>query len=298
MGVWIVYFCRRVLQSLNGENKQRRKHHAFLFLFTELSGACNSQKQTFMKKLFSISMSIMACALLCTSCDESSKELVLSNSSVNLHYEESKYVYVVGENGTAMWESGNEFVASVSNGTITGNHVGETFVSANVNGKTAICQVEVTPQYYTYVEPIMQWGISPSELKNIKGTPDQTLSSGTLAYYQDMNKGIIEMYTFKNNQLTSCGVMLNTKNSDVGRFLVERYQAISEKDGVFVLINAMSLDEATLGVGFQVASSSSGSYFLVTYIPWNNSSNSPAKKMPQFNVNKSSEIDEIAAMLL
>ena len=251
-----------------------------------------------MKKLFSISMSIMACAFFCASCDESSNELVLSDSYVNLHYDETKYVYVVGENGTTLWESGNEFVASVNSGTITGNHVGETFVSANVNGKTAICQVEVTPQYYTYVEPIMQWGISPNELKNIKGTPDQTLSSGTLAYYQDTNKGIIEMYTFKNNKLTSCGVMLNTKNSDVGSFLVERYQVISEQDGMFVLVNAMSLDEATLGVGFQIVSSSSGSYFLVTYIPWNNSSNSPAKKIQQSNVNKSSEIDEIAAMLL
>ena len=242
-------------------------------------------------------MSIMACAFFCTSCDESAKELVLSDSYVNLHYDETKYVYVVGENGTAMWESGNEFVASVNSGTITGNHVGETFVSAKVNGKTAICQVEVSPQYYTYVEPIMKWGISPSELKNIKGTPDQTQSSGVLVYYQDKNKGIIEMYVFKINQLTSCAVALNLKNTDVSRFILERYHIFAEKDGVFMFINAMSLDEATLGVSFQIVSTSSLSYSLVTYMPWDNSSNSPAKKVSQFNVNKSSEIDEIAAML-
>lgn len=245
-----------------------------------------------MKKIYAI----MLTAAILVGCSETKVQFVLSPSSIRLSYGEKQTLTATGAGQSVEWETTNDFVAKVENGEVRGNHVGECAVSAKSNGDVATCNVTVIPKYFTYEEPIMEWGITLEQLKAHKGEyDDHGKNKGKDLYYyvQDKENGIIESYTFANGVLENCSVMLNFKNTDVADFLIERYQAISYDDetGLALFINSMELETATLGVGLRPVVSGSSAYFLVTYIPYSNSESSSKAPMRVFeNGNYFSEI--------
>ena len=230
-----------------------------------------------MKTKLLISITLLNLVLF-TSC-ENVPEMILSPYSVTLYYEDEKSISVTGNTSTVYWETEDDFVATVEDGVITAGHVGTTVLSAVTENQHAICQINVIPMYYTYEEPIINWGCSKQSIISKKGTPDSTSSSG-IAYVQNENKGIVEMYLFENEQLKYSYVMLslNSYNTDVSYFLLERYEPITYTNGVFGFINAMSLDNADLVVTLSV-----DDYVLVGYGEYSNdnSANSPARIAPR-----------------
>lgn len=210
-------------------------------------------------------------------------EMVISPSCVKLHYEDMQNLSVTGNISTINWSTENNFVASINEGVITAEHVGSTNVVAETEYQKAVCKVIVEPEYFTYMEPLIDWNLTKEQILEQKGTPDATQPT-SVAYIQNADKGIIEMYIFdENDKLIQTGVMLKicAENSDVSSFLLERYELAVKSGSTYGFINAMSVDEADLLIGFTVSD-----YILVYYTPYNNASQMP-KRSAELNISNS-----------
>ncbi len=249
-----------------------------------------------MKRMFVFIVCI--CMLSLTGCDNTT--LILSSTSLSLSHDEKQTLTVAGANGNVVWMSTNEFIAGVENGIVIGNHVGECAIKAKSNGATATCKIKVTPKYFTYKEPILDWGITFEKLQARKGEYDShTTSEGKDLYYylQDKDKGVIEVYTFGDGVLENSSIMLNIKNSDVTKFLLERYKIISydKSTGLALFINSMELETATLGVGLRPVTNGSNAYFLITYLPY---SDTKSTSKARTRISDDYSVWEIAEQLL
>lgn len=217
-------------------------------------------------------------AILLVACEESSKNFQLSPSSVNLYYEETQQVEVLGETGSFEWSTANDFHATVSStGKITAGHVGSTVITAKQGKKEGTCSVTIQPKYYLYDTPYFGWGETMTQVSNKLGTPYQT-QANTLVYVLSETDGIIAMYMFADGKLTSVGITLNVKNvTTLTYYLVERYQPFGAENGTYYFMNAMNFDEATLGLMMRYVSTNSMHYYHVVYAPINQQQNAPAR---------------------
>ncbi len=210
-------------------------------------------------------------ALMLVGCENAT--LILSSTNLSLSHDEKQTISAIGASDNIVWTTSNDFVADVENGVVTGNHIGECAIKAKSDGATAICQVAVKPKYFTYQEPILDWGITLKQLQARKGKYDEHNTSNgkdLYSYIQDENKGIIEVYTFGNGVLENCAVLLNVKNTTVVDFLNERYELAQYDSGTgqAIFINSMKSETATLAVGFRPVTSGSNAYIQVIYIPY------------------------------
>ena len=149
-------------------------------------------------------------------------------------------------------------------GVITAKRAGTAEISAyNLSQK---CSVNVVASYTLYDEPVTKWGISKSELKRLKGTPDS--DTGT-AYGYNCNSSYapMEMYMFENNKLTSSVKLVKTTYTDqLVDHLMQRYKALTvdtEKYNIY-FIDEETLNKANTAV---VASLYNTSYWMVVYMP-------------------------------
>ena len=229
-------------------------------------------------------LSIAVVAAFFVGCAEKEKALTLSPSSATLHHDDQQYVHIIGEPTGVEWFSENEFVAKVDNGTITGNHLGMTVVYAQLNNKKGACAVTVTPKYFTYEEPLIDWSLTKTDVINIKGTPIK--QNGDNIYYQQ-STNIVEAYNFSGGRLSQSGVLLPITAVSTADFLLERYELVTHatKNSVdmYGFINASTLDAANLMVVLTLGASND--IIGVSYAPWDGTSNSSArasmKKMAQ-----------------
>lgn len=215
--------------------------------------------------------------MVLVACDESSKDFQLSPSSVNLYYEDTQQVKVLSETGSFEWSTANDFHATVnSNGLVTGGHVGSTIITASLGKGKGTCSVTIKPKYYLYDTPYMEWGSSKSQVRNKLGTPTQE-QGNVLTYLVSEAKGIIAIYMFTDEKLSSVGITLNVNNATtLTYYLVERYQPVNMDNGTYYFINTMNFDEATLGLMMRYVNTSSMHYYQVVYAPINQQQNAPA----------------------
>ena len=213
-----------------------------------------------------------ATAFIFTSCgsdeNENGKEkFSISETKLTLHYEETEQLSATA---TAQWSSENDFVATVnSNGLVEGGHVGKTNIMATSAEGSAKCEVEIVPVYSTYKEPYLEFGASKSTVKS-KETRELNKEKTTSLTYEGENSFVeLVMYSFdESGKLESAGVALTIASaSEVTKFLLERYQPISEKDGTYMFINN-NINDCKMAVGLSVENS----YLAIVYIPYSSTS--------------------------
>lgn len=174
-----------------------------------------------MKKAFSL-MLLLATLFTFTSCggDDEPDNTKLSQTSYTLYHEDTQEIK--GSNLTGIeWNSENEFVATVKNGVITAQYVGETTVKS-VNDNLEF-SVEVKPKYNTYEEPYLDWGASKATIKAKYGTPAGE-DTNSLLYQTSNSNAPIMLYLFENGKMSTCGVVCKVSTAyELGDFLVERY---------------------------------------------------------------------------
>lgn len=161
--------------------------------------------------------------------------------------------YTITHTGNASWSSEDNFVASVNNGEVTANHVGETAIYAIYGGTKSQCDVTVRGSYNYFREPLCKLNATPEDVMRYETRSLDTKKSDrtTLIYYPAMNEDVdVIAYTFKNGKLESAFVAM-TMNGNASQalqmmnnFMNERYiGGISDKG--YVYINAKSLDSAS-----------------------------------------------------
>ena len=169
------------------------------------------------------------------------------------------------------WTSNNTFIAEVTNeGLITGKHVGECTVSCS----GASCSVTVTANNTLYTEPIIDWGISKSELISRKGQPDNE-NGNALVYETGNSAAPYEMYTFKNGVLESSAmVVMSSYTSSLTDHITDRYYPVYYDDDYYYFANAYALSDANLLVVLGLADNAQ--YWLVMYMEHSSSKGVPS----------------------
>lgn len=161
--------------------------------------------------------------------------------------------YTITHTGKASWSSEDNFVASVNDGEVTANHVGETAIYAIFGGTKSQCDVTVRGSYNYFREPLCKLNATPEDVMRYETRSLDTKKSDKtmLIYYPAINEDVdVIAYTFKNGKFESAFVAM-TMNGNASQalqmmnnFMSERYiGGISNKG--YVYINAKSLDSAS-----------------------------------------------------
>lgn len=193
---------------------------------------------------------------LCSCSDDNDSTPGLDKTEVTLYVEET--ITLTYSGGDCTWTSDNPLIASVENGIITANHVGETIIHAN----EADCKVTVKPQYTKYYEPYINWGEGKNKVKQYMESYELAKEDDDQLAYRGDNSILFYLYTFDNGKLNGSGFLTDLlESSYLVDYLLERYIPVSYDDTTFVFV---SPDKKT-GIGLQINSS----YLLVAYLPAN-----------------------------
>ena len=117
--------------------------------------------------------------------------------------------------------SANEFVATVKDNVITGNHVGETVVT--VNGKYKI-SVSVIPFSNIMNDPVTEWGASKETVKAKQKQGTLSADEDEILVYQNCGDASLVAYSFENGKLSTVLVRMPiSKTSSYTDYLMERF---------------------------------------------------------------------------
>ena len=161
--------------------------------------------------------------------------------------------YTITHTGKASWSSEDNFVASVNDGEVTANHVGETAIYAMSGGSKSQCNVTVRGSYNYFREPLCKLNATPEDVMRYETRSLDTKKSDRtmLIYYPAMNEDIdVVAYTFKNDKLESAFVSMTMHGNAsqalqmMNSFMSERYLGGIANQG-YVYINAKSMDAAS-----------------------------------------------------
>lgn len=187
------------------------------------------------------------------------------------------------ENGKGIdWESENEYIATVSNGTVNALRVGSVRITSDKGSFT----VTVSPSSDLYEEPCMKWGSSVSTVKSyMKGYTLVGEKSNVLLYYGNGAATYIG-YSFEDSKLKYSVAYIPTSYLDeLVEFINERYVYAYKGDDY---LGYVSIDEE-IAVLVSAQYLNSKYYYAVIYCDFtsSSSSNAPARTIVENNALKS-----------
>lgn len=190
-------------------------------------------------------------------CSDNDDNLSLDRNEVSMYVGDEIIIKASYGSENVSWKSDNDFIASVSDGLVKANKVGETNIIASADND-AYCKVTVLPKYNLYEEPYMEWGVTKDYIREKYGKP--YFESKDAMTYKENFMG----YMFKDGKLVSASVMISlNKAEELGLFIKERYYPFKVSGGsVIGFINANSTKDATVLGSISVYSSL---YYLITY---------------------------------
>lgn len=170
----------------------------------------------------------------CSKEDDLQEKITLDKNSLSLLYNEQSTLSATGfTSNDYIWSSSNEFVASVYNGRVTGNHVGEATIYVSYKNVKDSCKIVVNSVNNCIKEPNIKWGISMQNLKSkekntlVYESYNSNFDITLLTYKVDTYDYYV--YFFKNNSLILSEQKINIATSiiDMTNSLYERYQYLS-----------------------------------------------------------------------
>lgn len=198
----------------------------------------------------------VACVLVFSSCSKDDNEIIpsLNKKEITLYTEETAYLTYSG--GECVWGSDNPLIASVKEGTVTANLVGETLIHAN----DATCKVIVKPRFTKYYEPYIKFGEDKSKVEQYMSGYEISKNENNQLAYNGENGILYYLYTFENGKLNASGFATKLSESDyLIDFITERYIPISQEGTTFMFVSP----DAQIGVALQITIS----YIAVAYVP-------------------------------
>ena len=221
--------------------------------------------------------------------DNNSNIISLKVSETTL-YHDDEYQIEATSNSKITYSSENEYHARISeSGLVTAMFVGETNILLSNSEDSKTFKVIVKPKSNLYPEPNVTFGDSKSSIIAKLGTPNSTTSTG-IAYSNYSNSAPILMFLFdSSNKMTSYVIMVRSAySSALADFLLERYLPVAEQDGLYMFINGLNVNTATMVVGLELYDSS---YWMVGYLP--NTTTKSAQLRGSKNSINTGEFDEL-----
>ena len=151
--------------------------------------------------------------------------------------------YTITHTGKASWSSDDDFVASVNDGEVTANHVGETTIYAMSGGSKSQCDVTVRGLYNYFREPLCKLNATPEDVMRYETRSLDTKKSDrtTLIYYPAMNEDIdVVAYTFKNDKLESAFVSMTMQVNCMSSRKIKEHHATQKPKSQHLVLCPMS----------------------------------------------------------
>ena len=174
------------------------------------------------------------------------------------------------------WTSDNELIASVANGIVTAEHVGETVIR---NGAKSF-KVTVTPKYNTFKEPYMNFGASMSSVKSFMSGYTLNQENSEALLYDGKFPVMYYMYTFKNAGMYLSSAILKSSSVDTDEmvaFMQERYVFVTMDQDKYYF--AFLSPDKKMMVILQLDTLNYQVVYEVIYAAYNSSSSAPAETM-------------------
>lgn len=156
-------------------------------------------------------------------------------TTANLYVGDSIQVSVKGGTNTPM-QSKNPFVASVNTATgwVQAEHVGTTTIECTTTGTgntaavSAYCTINVLPRYAYFAEPLLEWGISRSELIAQLGEPtrvEELTTERCRCWYGDtLRDNTVTVYFLSFDQLETATILSQAFTEEQAHLYIrERY---------------------------------------------------------------------------
>jgi len=215
-----------------------------------------------MKKL----IFIVIIAAMCFACGEGEQQdLSIKTKEVSLYPGNRAQIDAIsGYN--IVFRSVNDYPATVSvNGLVSAEKVGKTIIEVTSNDRVVEVPVEVMGRYNLYPDPILDWGITCSELIEIAGEPDNSPSNAVTEYYDYSDQAPRLVYLFDTNDCLICALVevYSTYSVDLFSYLDERFVFDSVDEGISIYINAQKDEDASLIIGVL---DTGADYVMVLYI--------------------------------
>lgn len=172
------------------------------------------------------------------------------------------------------WTSDNELIASVSNGIVTAEHVGETTIRSGSKS----FKVTVNGKYNTFKEPYMNFGASMSSVKSFMSgyTLNQEKSEALL--YDGKFPVMYYMYTFKNAGMYLSSAIIKSSSVDTDEmvaFMQERYVFVTMDQDKYYF--AFLSPDKKMMVILQLDTLNYQVVYEVVYAAYNSTSSAPAQ---------------------
>lgn len=222
--------------------------------------------------------------------DDDGDVIVLKVSEKTL-YHDDEYQIEATSKSKITYSSENEYHAKVSEtGLVTAQFVGETNILLSNSEDSKTFKLIVKPKSNLYPEPDVKFGDTKSSIIAKFGTPDSETATG-IGYTDYSNAAPILMFLFdSSNKMTGYSIMVKSSYSSViADFLLERYLVVTENDGVFMFINGLNLNTATMAIGLSLYNLS---YWQAIYMPNTSSSQSAPLRSAKSSTN-TNEFDEL-----
>jgi len=174
------------------------------------------------------------------------------------------------ENGKGIdWKSENEYIATVSDGTVNALRVGTVKITSEKGSFT----VTVSPSSDLYEEPYMKWGSSASSVKSYMSGYTLANETSTGLLYNGKGGATYYAYVFENSGLKYSAVYIPTSYVDeLAEFINERYIYATKGDDYTA---HLSVDKK-VAVFVSATRLNSKYYYQVVYMDFTSSSSSKA----------------------
>lgn len=226
-----------------------------------------------MEKKFTlfIAFAIFAMASCSKDDDEDGIKSKLNKTDITLYVDDTEKLIYSGTKCT--WKSDNPLIASIEDGVVTGEHVGVTKVHAN----ELSCTVTVKPKYNNFFEPLLEWGASPSRIKNYMSGYKLKTSTTDQITFDGKGNTLGYIYLLNSNKLSSSALLVNIFNaSSLTDFLLERYVVI---DAEQTSNSQYEFTMANVDMNMAVYVIINNSSMFVAYYGVSKSSNSPIRQI-------------------
>lgn len=198
--------------------------------------------------------------------DDQGSGIILNTTVINLSVGNTWQIDASSETAIT-YQSGDPFIARVSvTGLVAANHVGSTSVRLDNGNEIKDITVHVNPVYNLYPDPVLDFGITRTALVQKLGAPYKETDAG-ISYYNYSTAAPYVIYLFdENNRLEFTAVIVKTEyTTPLASHLDERYLYYGTDGDYYYFINAMTMDEASMGI---VLSLDNVDFWQVMYLPF------------------------------
>ena len=200
-----------------------------------------------MRKLLFITL---ICSVLFSCSEDDPLELGIKTLEVSLYPEDVVSIDAISDFDITYLSTNPYFVDVSAEGMLTANKVGKTRVEVSSHDHLLEVSVDVMGRYNVYPDPIVDWGISQSELIEIAGEPNESRSSSVeYIEYSEQAPAIAYLFTPEDALMSTMVMVSTTAKDDLIAYMDERFVFDSVEDDLVVYCNAHEEEDVTLLAG-------------------------------------------------